>query len=81
MTLLSVTGCLFTLLLLLLLLLRVGNIPQPSPAASRCKSACEALKQLPIDDWRQRQRQEAAWQAPLRQELAALQAEAGEGRV
>ncbi|KAF6252506.1 hypothetical protein COO60DRAFT_518571 [Scenedesmus sp. NREL 46B-D3] len=36
----------------------------------------EALKQLPINSWRQRRQQEAAWQVAMRQELAALQAEA-----
>jgi hypothetical protein len=36
----------------------------------------ETLQQLPIDGWRQHKRHEAAWQAALRQEMAALQAEA-----
>jgi hypothetical protein len=67
------------LLLLLRMLLRrcVGNFPEPPLAASRGKSAYAVMKQLPIDEWRQRRQQEAAWQAALRQQLAALQAEAG----
>ncbi|WIA33837.1 hypothetical protein OEZ86_006944 [Tetradesmus obliquus] len=37
-----------------------------------------AVRQLSAGEWRQHRRQEAAWQAALRQELAALQAEGGD---
>jgi hypothetical protein len=67
-------------LLLLVVLLRVGNT-QPQPAASHGKYAYEKLKRLPIDTWKQRRQQEAAWQAALRQELAALQAEVRDGQA
>ena len=72
--LLSLGRCQRSLLLLLLLLLLLC-------AGGRLASRLDdyaAVSRLSTDEWRQHRRQEAAWQAAMRQELAALQAEGGD---
>lgn len=44
-------------------------------ALSALHAAYEACKQLPVEAWRQRRKQEAKWQEALKQQLTELQTE------